>query len=352
MTHHRTSVAFQPTPWLLTLAFTILYLSWGTTYLAIQIGVRDEHLPPALFGGMRVCLAGLLLLLFLAARGQPLGLRRRDLGRIYLGSVLLFVGGNGLLTLSEQTVSSGIASILAATCPLWIALLEMGWPGGERLGLYGWFGLALGMSGVICLLLPELQAPAEALAFNLGPVYVLGSALSWAAGMVFLRHKPVECPHLVSASYQMVLGGGTLVLLGLLSGEVHELPARITSGAVGAFVYLLVVGSLIGFLAFNYLLRHVSAAQVGTHAYVNPVIAVLIGWSVAGEEMTGWILVGIAAVLVGVAFVRRGNRSTGQFPPTDHSYQSHPRVLPEATRLPGREYQPLPLPTAEAAADS
>jgi drug/metabolite transporter (DMT)-like permease len=293
----------RPAAWALLLAFSLLYLSWGTTYLAIKRGVKDEQLPPALFGGTRVCLAGLLLLGYVALRGERVRLSRRDLTGVALGGGLLFVGGNNFLAMAERTVPSGVAAVLVATTPLWIGLLESLWPGGERLTGRGWMGLFIGLAGVLVLLWPQLREPADLLG-DVGPLLVLGSAATWSLGSVILRYWRVRASHLTGAGYQMLLGGGTLTVLGLVLGETRELPAQPTPGAIGAFVYLLIVGSLVGFVAFNYLLGHVSAAHAGTYAYVNPVVAVLVGCLLDGEELTGWIVGGIGVILAGVALVR------------------------------------------------
>jgi drug/metabolite transporter (DMT)-like permease len=293
----------RPATWSLILAFTLVYLSWGTTYLAIKRGVKDEHLPPALFGGVRVCLAGLLLLGYLGLRGERLRLERRDLIGVTLGGALLFVGGNNFLALAERTVPSGVAAILVATTPLWIALFEMFWPRGDRLSGRGWLGLGIGLGGVLLLLTPKLRDPADFL-MDFGPLLVLASAASWSLGALVLRHWRLRAAHLTVAGYQMALGGGGQALLGLALGETADLPEQITPGAVGAFVYLLIVGSLVGFVAFNWLLGHVSAARAGTYAYVNPIVAVLVGCLLDGEELTGWIVGGIVVILAGVALVR------------------------------------------------
>ena len=293
----------RPATWALILAFALVYVSWGTTYLAIKRGVKDEHLPPALFGGVRVCLAGLLLLGYLGLRGEPLRLHRRDLVGVTVGGVLLFAGGNNLLAMSERTVPSGVAAILAATTPLWIALLEMFWPHGDRLGGRGWLGLAIGLGGVVLLLWPKLHDPSDFL-IDYGPLLMLGSAPAWSLGALFLRHWGLRAAHLTTAAYQMAIGGFCQALTGVLAGEIAELPAEITPGAIGAFVYLLIVGSLMGFVAFNWLLGRVSAARAGTYAYVNPIIALLVGCLVDGEELTLWALGGIIVILTGVALVR------------------------------------------------
>jgi drug/metabolite transporter (DMT)-like permease len=221
--------------------------------------------------------------------------------------VLLFVFGNGLITLAEKTVPSGVAAVLVATTPLWIALMEMLWPGGDRLTGRGWLGLLIGLAGVLLLLAPKLHDPADFL-LDYGPLLVLGSAASWAFGSLVLRYRRLRCSHLTAAAYQMILGGGSLALVGLVVGEGSQLTREhFTAGAAYAFFYLLIVGSLVGFVAFNWLLGQVSAAQAGTYAYVNPLVAVLVGL-LDGEELTGWIVGGIAIILAGVALVRGGHR--------------------------------------------
>jgi drug/metabolite transporter (DMT)-like permease len=323
----------RPATWAIVIAFALIYTSWGTTYLAIKKGVKDEQLPPALFGGVRVCLAGLLLLGYLAARGQSVRLPRRDLASVALVGCVLFVGGNGLITAAERTVPSGVAAVLAATTPLWIGLFAMLWPGGERLAGRGWLGLAVGLGGVLLLLSPRLGDPADFVR-DLGPLLVLGSACCWSFGSVMMRHQRLGGSHLAAAAYQMALGGGCLALLGVACGEVEHLPAAITPGATGAFCYLLVVGSLVGFVAYNWLLGHVPPAQVGTYAYVNPAVAMLVAW-IDGEEMTIWLFGGIAVILAGVALVRAPGAAA----------QPAAGIAPETE-------EPVPLPRQRGKADT
>ncbi|MCI0459112.1 MAG: EamA family transporter, partial [Gemmataceae bacterium] len=313
------SDAAQPTParrpptWALVLAFTLICLCWGTTFLAIKAGVRD--LPPALFGGVRVGLAGVLLLLYLALRGESIQLPGRDLGWMLVIGGFLFLGGNGLINVAEKYVPSGMASVLGATAPLWIALLETLWPWGDRLRAQGWLGLVLGLGGVLVMLAPKVNE-AGALPW-FGPLLVLGSSLAWSVGCFALRHRRPSGSHLVGAAYQMILGGGIQTLLGLVLGEAGELtPERFTPTAVFAFFYLLIVGSLVGFVAFNWLLGHVSATLVGTHAYVNPVVAILVGWLLGGEELTLGLVGGMVVILAGVALVRSGGVVPAQAPPS------------------------------------
>lgn len=309
----------QPT-WKLVLAFAIVYLSWGTTYFAIRAGVHTERLPPALFGGVRVALAGWLLLAFLAWRGAQLRMPGSEMFWVMVSGLLLFVGGNGLITFALDNVPSGVTAVLVAATPLWVALMERAWPGGDRLSGRGWLGLLIGLGGVLILLGPKLLADsqsAEGLASvggmfrQAGPLWVIGSSLFWALGSLLLRYRHRTGSRLASAAYQMIVGGMATVLLGMILGEGSQLtPALFTWGAGLSFFYLLIVGSLMGFVAFNWLLGHVPATMVGTYAYVNPLVAILVGWLLGGEEMTLSIVAGLVVILVGVALVRAGGMKT------------------------------------------
>jgi drug/metabolite transporter (DMT)-like permease len=301
-------LARPPSPWALVVAFTAIYLSWGTTYLAIKTGVAA--FPPFLFGGLRVIAAGLVLLGYLAWRREPLRLPPQELLWMALVGCLFFLGGNGLVTLGSRWVDSGVTSVLVATTPLWMALLELLWPRGERLTGRGWLGLSVGLAGVLLLYLPQLNGPPDP-ARNGGAGLILASALTWALASLVLRHRRPRGSLLAAAAYQMVFGGLGQTLLGLALGEAGEITAeqiRGHPGAVYAFFHLLVVGSLVGFVAYNWLLCHVSAALAGTYAYVNPVVAVVVGWLIGGEMITGWVVGGMAVILAGVALVRSGVR--------------------------------------------
>src|SRR5262249_46018391 len=158
--------------------------------------------------------------------------------------------------------------------------LESIWPRGERLNIRGWFGLFIGLVGVVLLVAPKLQGPATLLA-EAGAAYILGSSLSWALGSVVLRYRRIKGSYLAIAAYQMVVGGGVLILIGCAVGEFAEVSiSAVTPVAIYSFFHLLVFGSLVGFVAYVWLLGHVSAALAGTHSYVNPVVAVFAGWLV------------------------------------------------------------------------
>jgi drug/metabolite transporter (DMT)-like permease len=281
--------------------FAAVYLSWGTTYLATRIGVGEQHMPPALFGGSRVALAGFILLTVQWFRGATIRMPRHEFLWVSISALLLFVGGNGLINAAQQTVESGKAAILVATTPLFMALLEALHPRGDRLLPRGWIGLFIGLGGVL-LLRPASIEDAR------GPIMALISAMAWAIGSLVLRYHRPSGSHLVTAAVQMVVGGLSLCLVGLVLGEASRIPNPISRSAVGAYMYLLIFGSLIGFVAFNWLIGHVSSTLVGTYAYVNPLIAVIVGRVVGGEELTGAMIAGMVVILVGVALVRGATR--------------------------------------------
>jgi drug/metabolite transporter (DMT)-like permease len=320
----------RPALWSLALAFGLVYVSWGTTFYVIRAGVHDYHLPPALFGGVRVALAGVCLLAFLALRGEPLRFPGREFAWVVVAGLLMFVGGNGLLTFALDPLPSSVAAVLGATMPLWMAVVEWFWPGGERLGPVGWLGLFVGLGGVLLLLLPDLRETRDIGRFT-GLALITGSSGCWAIGSVVIHHKRSGGSHLAAAAYQMLLGGGSLAVLGLLFGEAGQLNRdMLTAGAIGTFVYLLLVGSLVGFVAFNWLLGHVSTPLVGTYAYVNPLMAVLVGHLLGHEALTGWLVGGLVIILAGVALVRGGGRQSSESVPPGVGAKD---VLSDACRL-------------------
>jgi drug/metabolite transporter (DMT)-like permease len=289
----------RPAPWAIPLAFTLVYLCWGTTYIAIRVGVH--HFPAAIFGGVRIGLAGLLLLAYLAWRGESVRLPRRDLLWAGVLGIVFFVGGNWLVTLGSITVPSGVTAILVATTPLWTALLETCWPGGERLHLRGWLGLLIGLAGVVLLKMDQPPEPRV----TLGALLIIASAVCWSLGSVLLRRHRLQGAHLVAAAWQMILGGTGLCLAGLAIGEAGRFAReQFTPEGVYAFCHLLVFGSLVGFVAYNWLLGHVSTAHASTYAYVNPVVALLIGWLVGDHPITWSMVAGMLIILSGVALVR------------------------------------------------
>jgi drug/metabolite transporter (DMT)-like permease len=295
----------EPATWLVVLAFGLLYTSWSTTFFAIRVGVHTHHLPPWLFAGVRVLVAGIIVLTFLAWRepGTVLPSPRDFLWTAWSG-ILLFVGGNGLMTVSLEYLPSGTGAVFTAATPLWLALMEALYPPGDKLPAAGWAGLLFGLLGVAILIVPEINTP-EKLLHNTAPLILVGSTVLWALGCLTVRYKLRDAPHLAGAAWQMIIGGAVLVAIGLAKGEAMRLgPETLSQGAIGSFVYLVIVGSLIGFTAFNWLLINVRATLVGTYAYVNPVLAVLLGCTLGEETLTVSIVAGMVVILTAVALVR------------------------------------------------
>mgnify|MGYP005847938811 FL=1 len=282
---------------LIFLSYLAIYLIWGSTYLAIRIGVRD--LPPFLFAGARHLTAGVLMALFALAKGEPFPRSPRDYGRLALGGLLLLCCANGLVSWAEQWVTSSLTSAVLAAIPLFTALLEALWSR-VRLGRDGLAGLFVGFAGVLILLGPE--APAGGRGFA-GALVVLLAAFFWALGTVYVRRRTVEAPLFPRVAGQMIAAGLGLLAVGLPAGRGTSL--HLTVEASAAFAYLVVFGSFLAYTAFGYLLEREPAAKVATHAYVNPVVGVILGGLLLGEKVTGWMLIALPMVLAGVVMVQR-----------------------------------------------
>ncbi len=296
----------RPSSFAIIVGFALVYLSWGTTYFPTRVAVYDESMPPLLFGGARIACGGLCLLVYQILRGDGIRLTRADFAKILGVSFFLFIGGSGLMFASNKTINSSVCAVLAATTPLWLGLFAMFWPHGDRLNLRGWLGLVVGLVGVLVLVGPKISSHEEFIK-NVGVVMMLGSAACWALGTLILRHVQLRTSHLTTAGYQLLCGGLGLFFTGLLLGEGTRWPSALTPRVVEAFIYLLVFGSLVGFVAYNWLLGHVAAAKVGTYAYVNPIVAIFVGWTF-GEEVTGVLFIGIGIILLGVFLIRGGER--------------------------------------------
>ncbi len=285
------------------IAFALVYVIWGSTYLAILFAV--ETLPPFLMAGVRFLIAGALMYAWvrLAGRaGAPRGVEWR--GAAVVGAFLL-LGGNGGVVWAEQRVSSGLAALLVATVPLWMVLLE--WAGGGKRPTGRVIaGIAIGFAGLGILI-----GPAEILggtaADSVGALVLVFAAFSWAVGSVAARRVSLPASPLLGTGMEMLAGGALLLLLGSVTGEWGRLDlAAASPRSLWAVGYLIVFGSLVGFTAYIWLLRHVEIAKVATYAYVNPVVAVLLGWALAGEELSPRIAVSALVIIAGVAFITSG----------------------------------------------
>jgi len=280
-------------------AFVPVYVIWGSTYLAIRVG--GANMPSAVFAGVRFVLAGLVMLGALAALRRPLRPSRKDLLTLAGAGLLLLVGGNGLLVLAETVVPSGMAALVIATVPLWIAGLEAVLPGGERIAARGIVGILLGLLGLVILSWPELTHASQEMAQPVGLAVLLGAALSWSSGTLLMRRRPVKVDAFVATGWEMLFGGGLNLMLGLLIQGRQ--PITWNAALAGSLLYLIVFGSLLTLTAYVWLLKHIPAAKVATYAYVNPVIAVFLGWWLLGETVTAYLIGGMAVIVLAVVLV-------------------------------------------------
>lgn len=283
-------------------AFAVVYLVWGSTYLAIKVMVGT--IPPLLGAGVRFLVAGLLLAGWVTARHGRAAFtwRPRQLGAVALTGLLLVVGGPGLTTVAEQHVPSGLAALLVASVPLWVVLWRLA--AREHVGLLPAAGVVLGLVGVGVLVWPAGGRGVVAGASLLGVGLLLVVALSYATGSFLSPRLPLPADTFSTSAAQMLLAGLTMTAAGLLTGEASRLDfASVSSSSVWALSYLIGPGSLLAYTAYVWLLAHVPVAKVTTYAHVNPVVAVLLGWLVLSEQLTARILVGAALTLAGVAAV-------------------------------------------------
>jgi drug/metabolite transporter (DMT)-like permease len=286
---------------LVSLNFASVYLLWGSTYLAIRVGVQD--LPPALMAGSRFLVAGALMLPWLLARGVPLP-PRSMWWPIALTGILLLCGGNWLVTWSELTVPSGTAAVIIANLPFFMAGLEALRPDGERLAPVGVLGLLVGFAGMLVLTWPKIAAldlAAGGIGSLRGELALLGANLCWAAGSIYSKHRVRGVAPLMAVALEMLCAGAALILAGLALGEAGRF--HLTPRAFWAVAWLVVAGSILGYSSYIWLLNHVPAAKVSTYAYVNPIIAVLLGWIFLDEALDWRIAAGTAIILGGVAVV-------------------------------------------------
>ncbi|HET8761790.1 MAG TPA: EamA family transporter [Gemmatimonadales bacterium] len=291
----------DPSRTLLLGAFGIVYVVWGSTYLAIRIAI--ETIPPLLMAGTRFLVAGAVLYAWARARGAP----RPGLGAwrdpALLGALFLFIGNGGLVW-AETRVPSGLAAVLAATTPLWTVLIERLRRSSESVRPIVYAGLILGLGGVILLMIPGGHEEAVDL---LGAGVILVAALVWGYAMVISRSLTLPDSGALSAAIQMLAGGTLLIIAGSLGGEWSRFaPHAASLRSLLGLGYLIVFGSLVAYSAFTWLLRVAPAGRVSTYAYVNPVVAVLLGWLLASEPFGPRELAASAVIIAGVALIISG----------------------------------------------
>lgn len=307
-----------PSSFKLALAFTAIYVVWGSTYLAIRVAL--ESIPPFLMMGGRSLVAGTILILWSRLRGDA-SMRREHLPSLFIIGASFFLVGHGLLGWAQQYVSSGLASILVASEVLWIVLIESFVTKDSRVGVRGIAGLALGFVGLVILVASTKGIDASG-NDTLASFAVIVGAISWGGGAVYSRVAKLPKSPLLAAGAELVIGGALLVLSGFLLGEFRALDiGAVSTRSLLGWLYLILFGSVLTFSAYIWLLGQTSATRISTHTYVNPVIAVFLGWLVASETISTALIVASVVILGSVYLVLK-----------DHKYSKPSAEGPDVVR--------------------
>ena len=283
------------------LAFALVYVFWGSTYLAIGIA-DEEHLPPAVMCALRFGIAGPLMLAACAALGRKIRITLPEAVRLATIGCLLLVGGNFGLAWAEQWVPTGFAALIIAVTPIWFLLLETFVFRGDRLSSRGLIGVALGIAGVAVLFWPKF---ANRTVFGIMPLMgasiLLISSFSWSVGSVLSRKWQMQVDPFSATGWEMLFASIGNAIVAFSSGEYRHIV--ITRRGLTAVLYLVVFGSWVGYTAYIWLLKHVPTPKVATYAYVNPLVAVFLGWMLHNERLDAFMLAGAAVIVAGVALV-------------------------------------------------
>jgi drug/metabolite transporter (DMT)-like permease len=291
----------SPSPWKIILAFGLVYVFWGSTYLGIGIAV--EQIPPAYMCATRFLIAGILMLAYCALTGRRIRFSAQQLTHIAIVGILLLVGGNLTLSYAERVVPTGLSALLIAVSPLWFLVLDSLLLGDHHISTRGKIGLLIGLAGIVVLVWPALTHPTA-----LGrrefwwSLALQGGSLSWALGSVLSKKWQTAAGDPFSTTaWQVVFAGLANLAVGLV--VERNSPVVWTARGLGAIFYLVVCGSWIGYTAYIWLLQHVPTSKVSTYAYVNPVVAVFLGWLVLHERIDRYILLGSAIIVASVILV-------------------------------------------------
>jgi drug/metabolite transporter (DMT)-like permease len=299
MAANPTADAHRP-KWKTLLAFAIIYFVWGSTFLAIRVGVRE--VPPLVLAAMRFAIAGAFLYGWMLARGER-SPTAREWGSASLLGVVIFVFDYGLLFWSEQRVPSGIAAVMLATIPAFMALSEIIFLRTQRLTVRLAVALLIGLGGVAVLVSRSLNlggAPID----KLGAMALIFASISWSVASALTRKLPLPQSKVMSSGAQMLAGGVFLALTAVALGEFRNFhPSTVSREAWFSLLYLIVAGSIIGFTAYVWLIHHESPTKVGTYAYVNPIVAVLVGYFLGGEALSSRTILGTLCVLISVIVI-------------------------------------------------
>ncbi|MGA7848032.1 MAG: EamA family transporter [Terriglobales bacterium] len=306
------TTAASASRWKIIVAFGLVYVFWGSTYLGIGIAV--EHIPPAVVCASRFLVAGTVMLAYCALTGRRIRFSARQLSHLAAVGILLLMGGNLTLSYAERIVPTGLAALLVAVTPLWFLVLDSLLLGDHHISRRGKIGLVIGIAGVVVLIWPDLQHSNSlghrelwwSLALQFG-------SFSWALGSVLSKKWQTAAADPVSAiAWQVIFAGIANLLFALFVERSYESSSNVTwtLRGVAAILYLVVCGSWIGYTAYIWLLQHVPTSKVSTYAYVNPVVAVFLGWLVLHERIDRYILMGSAIIVASVVLVTSAKVST------------------------------------------
>ncbi len=293
-----------PRQWLIILAFAAIYIIWGTTYLVILIGLED--IPPFLMASIRFTIAGVLLVSWCLFKREPLP-TARSIGKNSLLGIVILVGGQGVLIWAEQFIASGYTAILGATLPIWFVILDKNQWKSCFSNKYIVGGLLLGFAGILLLFREHLDAPFPTEQTRMGMIAtlaVLMGCVCWVSGSLYYRYRPAPGSIMLNLGWQLLSGAVFCLGISFIAGELDNFSlSSIGLHAWLAVTYLAVAGSIIAFIAYNWLLTQKPSAVVGTYAYINPVIAVLLGWLIADEIISTYQLTGMMIVLVSAMLI-------------------------------------------------
>ena len=294
------------------LALFTLYIAWGTTYLAIRFAV--ETIPPFFMTGTRFLVAGVILYIWRRLAGDPAPTRIQWRSAIIIGSLLL-VGGIGGVSLAEKYIPSGIAALVVAATPLWVVLISALQPGGDRPTWRSMAGVMIGIAGIFILVDPGKATGPQAGSSYLGIALVLLATLFWSIGSIYSHKAQLPASPLLGTGMELLAGAAGSYMIGLMMGETRQLDiAAISLRSLSGLAYLILVGSLIGFVCYTWLLRVAPTPLVVTYAYVNPLVAVFLGSLIAGEILTPRILIAAPLILaaVGLIHMRQSKKAPQQ----------------------------------------
>jgi drug/metabolite transporter (DMT)-like permease len=289
----------RPSRWMVILAFGLVYLFWGSTYLAIDIAVQT--IPPALMCALRFSIAGIVMLVVCALTGRTIFYSPRQIALAAVVGLLLLMGGNLTLSYAELAVSSGLAALIIAITPLWFLVLDSLLLGDHHISRRGKAGLLLGILGLFVLVWPQLQAGSLGRRELIASISLIGGSFTWALGSVLSKRWQSGMDVFSATGWQVLAAGAGNFVFALFTKDLQRV--QWTTRGLSAVIYLVICGSWIGYTAYIWLLEHVPTSKVSTYAYVNPVVAVFLGWLVLHERVDRFILMGSAIVVLSVILV-------------------------------------------------